>query len=521
MRSARESWLVWGTALAVVILTTIPYAYAHLAAGDEHRFGGFLLNPIDGNSYLAKMAQGRSGSWQFRLTYSAEPGDGAYLFLFYLSLGHLARLMGLSNLLLFHLARVVAGLALILTLHAFLKAALADDSASRWGLVLAAVGSGLGWLALPLGGFTSDFWVAEAYPFLAVYVNPHFPLGLALMLGLLVPVGSPPRREIMHFIGAAALAWTLPFGVVIALLILAGLSLWKGSQTIWALHRLGWVCLGGGSSLLLQYWQVQAHPALSGWNAQNLTPAPAIPDLIVSFSPALIIALASLRVLRRESRAGPALLGVWAVAALAIVYVPFNLQRRMLMGYYIPVAGLAIYALGRAFAQRRAWFRRLALGLLALSLPTNLVLLAAAWHGVQTRDPQLYLSRGEALALAWLSEHSDAEALVLASPDMGLFIPAHAGRRVIYGHPFETLNAQAERAALEALFQGIWEAEEVRDFVSRRGVDYLFWGPRERRSGASPDDWGMELVYQADGVEIYRPRPPEPGSLPPPSKETE
>ena len=51
-----------------------------------------------------------------------------------------------------------------------------------------ALGLGLGWLALPFGGVPSDFWVAEAYPFLSSYANPHFPLSLALLLWLMLPL---------------------------------------------------------------------------------------------------------------------------------------------------------------------------------------------------------------------------------------------------------------------------------------------------------------------------------------------
>ena len=69
-------------------------ALAVIAGGDTHVFGGFLLNPLDGNSYLAKMQQGASGSWRFTLPFTPEPGEGAYLFLFYLALGHLCRLTG-------------------------------------------------------------------------------------------------------------------------------------------------------------------------------------------------------------------------------------------------------------------------------------------------------------------------------------------------------------------------------------------------------------------------------------------
>ena len=64
------------------------------------------------------------------------------------------------------------------------KHTLKDQSSAQYtlALILALFGSGLGWISALFGGITSDFWVAEAYPFLSMYTNPHFPLGLGLLL---------------------------------------------------------------------------------------------------------------------------------------------------------------------------------------------------------------------------------------------------------------------------------------------------------------------------------------------------
>ena len=85
-----KSFVVVG--LAIVL----PFVIAALVGGPQRVFVGFLFNPIDGATYLAKMYEGLMGQWRFTLPYTAEPGQGAYLFLFYLFLGHLARWTGLS-----------------------------------------------------------------------------------------------------------------------------------------------------------------------------------------------------------------------------------------------------------------------------------------------------------------------------------------------------------------------------------------------------------------------------------------
>ena len=86
--------LRWALAWAGVILAVscVPYLIAWAATPSGYQFGGILVNPFDGYSYLAKMRQGWLGSWQFHLTYTPEPHEGAYVFLFYLALGHVAEL---------------------------------------------------------------------------------------------------------------------------------------------------------------------------------------------------------------------------------------------------------------------------------------------------------------------------------------------------------------------------------------------------------------------------------------------
>jgi len=170
------------TLLVVVLAVTLPYLAAALLAGEEYSFIGFLLNPMDGISYVAKIRQGWAGAWRFSLPFTAQPGDGAYVYLFYLFLGHLSRWMGLPALWMFHLARVVGAVLLLCSLFAFYRLAFGSrPDLCRMAIWLTAIGSGMGWVALLFGARPSDFWVAEAYPFLSMFTNPHLPLGLALI----------------------------------------------------------------------------------------------------------------------------------------------------------------------------------------------------------------------------------------------------------------------------------------------------------------------------------------------------
>ena len=194
----------------------------------------------------------------------------------------------------------------------------------------------------------------------------------------------------------------------------------------------------------------------------------------------------------------------WAVLGLLLVYLPFGLQRRFMMGLFVPIVGLMGFGLGELAnrADRRSdLIARIGF---AASLPSCLLLLFVSFHGIQTHNELFYMTRSESNALAWIEANTPAHALVLASPQMGLFIPAHTGRRVIYGHPFETVNALAEEQAVETFFQNSGDPALVSSFLEQRGVDYVFYGPREYKLGASLDLSNLLPVYEEGDVTVFK-----------------
>jgi hypothetical protein len=508
MRVKREHWILLTIIFVYLILVTAPYLYAWLAAGEGHVFSGLLINLQDGNSYLAKMRQGYNGSWSLKLPYTYAPGEGSYIMMFYLLLGHIARLLNWSLVFTYHFARVVGAVVLLLALYKLCKW-IFPRQGDRWlAFILAAFGSGMGWLAALFGQFTTDLWVAEAYPFLAGYATPHFAFGQALQITLFIYLWDyKPGWRSFLFLALASLALALisPFAIMVTGAVGIGLMAWETAQKRdWqpVFDRLVTIGLFSGPVLFYDFWLSKSHPVLSLWHAQNLTVSPALWDLLLSLSPALPLAFWGLwLVLQRERNSGQAL-GVWLVVCLLLVYFPFSLQRRFLHGLYIPVALLAVIALVNLGKNR---VRTLLTGVvLVFSLTTNLVVLLSAVFGVRTLDNSLYLSRGEYLALEWLNENTPAGALLLAAPDTGLFVPVYTSDRVLYGHPYETVHA----GEMERLVTGFYTNEiDNGEVLAEYPVEYIFYGPREKQLGEPKWLTGKSPVYDRFGVQIFAVKP--------------
>ena len=507
-------------------LILLPYIVAAISAGSEYYFGGFLFNVYDGNSYLAKIYQGFRGDWRFTLPYTAEPGAGAYLFLFYILLGHISRWSSIAPIYIFHLARIISAGLLAATLYHLVARTSRKNAGSIWGFTLLLLGSGSGWLLALWGQLGADFWVAEAYPFLSSYVTPHFALGLALLVWIFLEAASyRPGVRGMLVVGLSfCLSVLAPFAVVVAASVLAAVSAWEiftrlmnrqarntaadeaqFTQT-WlppAFYALVKVLIGGVPFLIYQLLAIRLDPVLSGWNAQNLTPSVPAWNVIVSLSPAILVGTLWLFIAWRRKYEINLLCRIWLLSGIALLYIPFDLQRRFMMGLFIPaayLAGLGIQALAEN-SPRKANLGGASLVL--FSIITNLVILASTFHGISSRDPLIYLSRDEAAALEWIAANTEEGALVLASPDMGLFIPAHTGRRVIYGHPFETVNAVEEKQAVTAFYSSSADMDR-QAFLEERGIDFVFLGARERsyQPPAMPDS--LLPVYSTAEVVIYQ-----------------
>jgi hypothetical protein len=179
------------------------------------------------------------------------------------------------------------------------------------------------------------------------------------------------------------------------------------------------------------------------------------------------------------------------------MYLPLPLQRRLSLGLGVPLGLLAGVGWWRGVRPRiRARWRGLARGLvIALCALTPVFLIVG--HLATASD--FYLSDGEWAALAWLREEGQPDGVVLCSPRMGLFVPAWAGQPVVYGHPFETVDAEARKAQVEAFFSGEMSAEERQMFLEGNRVGYVLVDSEigELETG----DW--RLAFELDGVSVY------------------
>ncbi|MEW6569135.1 MAG: hypothetical protein AB1449_13420 [Chloroflexota bacterium] len=519
----RREWTI-AIALSVGVAgaTLVPYLAAERLAGGEAVFAGFLINPIDAFSYLAKMRQGADGSWLFHLPYAPAPGDGALLFSYYLMLGHLAQALGAPLLTVFHAARLTGSLTMYLAAF-WLYTRILPDPRARWsafGLTL--VGSGLGWAAVPMGRMAADLWIPELIPSFSAYASAHFSLAAAAYLvGLLslLPGSKLVLRVSLAALSGLVLSVLQPFSVLGLLAVAAGWLGWEALQAgrrEWkmggpppagSLGPLFALVLGAAPQLAYDAWVFRTEPAFASWAAQNQTPSPPPLDYLLGLGVIGVLALVGIAKGRAHHSAHGRLLIAWTLVQGLLLYAPVGVQRRLALGWFFPLAALAGTGLATWLGSSRKCLIGLALAF-ALSLPSNLLLVGAGLSAVARGEPALVLSRGELEAYEWLADHTRGSPLVLAAPDTGNRLPAFADVRVLYGHPFETPDAEQQRRLVESLFRSTQSAAKDLQRLGELGVDLVFYGPREQALGRPSWLDGLTVLHRTEGVVVYEvPRP--------------
>jgi len=517
----------WAAIRAVVgvILTSLPYLIVLWTTPPELVYTGFLSNPEDGHTYLAKMRQGQRGEWRFRLPYTAEPHEGEFIYEYYLALGQLARLLGFDApgalIWFWHIARSINGLILLLTLYYTVAHWFDDIALRRFAFAITALGSGLGWLAALLGLKTVDVWVPEGYVWYSMFTNPHFPLAIALMMLTLVGSVTPwgnrrvrPWRLVTVGLCALALGLVLPLGLPAVGAALAAYSLFLWVQR----RRPPWheiasgatIALTGGPFVLNAYLVSVRNPMMALWTAQNQTLSPPPWDYALGYGIVLLLAVGGVWSALRRRRDSDWAMIAWAASTGVLIYLPLDLQRRLVMAWIVPLGMLATqgwvalrHRVGHpASALRHVTRSSVILGLVAL---TPSLLVSVFVVGALARQPFLFLERDEKMALDWLADPANASAsdLVVAAPETGLFIPAWAGQRVWYGHRFETTHAEQRRAQLTAFYRDA--DQSLLEQPPPLQAQYVWYGPREAALSEGrwrPDpDW--TVAFQRGAVTLY------------------
>ena len=500
----------WRWVLLVLVLSNAAYLFAYLCPPQDQIFMGFLVNNDDHQVYLSLMREGAQGAWLATIRFTPEPHQPALLLPLYLILGKVARFLGLANEFVFHLARALGGVLLLIAAYWLGTRCLPPGVVRQSAFLMVCFSSGLGWL-LVLAGLADrvivpvDIRVPESSTFLTLMTSPHFVLGIALQLLTFILYLGAGRRP-GYLLGAALclllLSITLVYNVIVVAVALGGYALircWQ-QRSIWRPELWHLAAVGAPAVPIVLYYYVLFR-FVPFWRVvygeQDVVRTPGWLALLLGYGLALGLALWGLALwARRGEWSQPRiLLAAWVVSNGLLLYAPLAFQGKLATGWHVGLCTLAAVGLheGLLPCLRRGWVgdaltrRRQDLlstirnVVLILTVPSTLIVallgfrIALAEHGIP-----YFLPVEDAQAVAWLEVHADNGDVVLASYGISNYLAAHSDARSYLGHPFAAIDPRGKDQAVRCFYSSLALDEERRAIVDAHGITLVYYGTHER-----------------------------------------
>ena len=550
-KTSRSEWgIVLVVTLVMVVITAVPYFLAYTTTQPGSVFMGVLMNPEDSQTYFGKMLQGYDGSWLYTITFTAEPHEPAFLGGFYFLLGHIARWTGLGFEAVWHVARTISVVVLMVVSYGFIAYFVSERRTRITAYLLAVFSAGLGWLLFVVGqsywldAFPIDFKMAEAHLFFMSLTFPHVILSTAFLMGsfwcvLQAYVHKSQTKGWVYAVAASVLNLILGIlhPLLIYLIVLTGglywlVLAWRARKILWVEGFVLVVAYGLPGLLYLYYgYSLLTNDVLRGWDAnRGGTVSPPWPHFIVAFGLYLLLAGIHAVHQRRHGQKMTAnwlFLWVWVLATALLIYAPLNSQRRFIQGVHIPLSILAAAGfievvvpwfmstrpVGKLLTNPRYTEVKLsrfitAVFLLFMALSNLYILASVSTSAVIQQPDPLFRTSDEMDAVAWLrAENGETSpaAVLLGEYQTGNLVAARAGNQVVVGHWAETIRYDDKVAEVARFYADETGDDWRQELLEQYDVAYVWHGPREQLLGTFAPETAVYLqpVYQNDTITIY------------------
>lgn len=522
-------------ALLCLALSWAPYLYGYATAPRDAYFTGLVGRDVQGACmYFMWERQALDGEHLFENRLTPEQHEPFYFNPEWWLLGKALRLSSLSLTAGFHVERSLTVILLVFGLSYLAARFFKDACERRWALIVMLFATGLGWVPYSLDGSGLSLpdlklWDIQGINLFGYMVNkPHFVraiLGTCIAMALLLRGEETGRRRFFLFSGltASLTAAVRPYDLPLLLMVYAVfpilLSFQDGAVSP---RRVGhYLTALAGTLPAVAYYAYLRYGTImdSVWKGIELEPLSPLELTLWLGIPFLTgcFCFEGFKNLHRNAKE-VILLSIWAAALLILIYayplIPWGMESA---GSFYVLSALACCICvfrhggpalrGRPTRSRKSGFipRGLMIGVLLLSIPSNIILYAGLFEDLSRHSRPYYLPRALMDGFDWLNRHSKASDIVLSAAENGCCLPAYGGVKAFTGHYNFTIDFSGKNALVRRFFDDREDNQFRRDLLERYAIRYVLYSDTEKHLGRfepAKADY-LQAVYRNALLTIY------------------
>lgn len=501
--------------LLVLALSFYPIYHRNKITPADRFYVGTTYYTADYAGYVAAIEQGRNGSWTYTDKFTSEDFPKTILYYPYLILGHIASIINLSSILMYHLARFFFGLLYLFLFYKIIKIVYPQNN--RLGFAKRII-------AFLLVLFSSSFvlWenstpvvsriarmIAEIQVVNRFVIQPHFLLGnvfLLLCIFLYLKYENFQKLKYILLCGLVVFfaAFFRPSNVIVFLFGMLFLLRWNFNRKRLVFYSVVFLSFLPGIFYLwylknkydfLPYFKYDYfnHAQFNLW------------DVFLVLGPVVFLFFFSLKSIKEKKIL--ILCGFLAANFFCLFILPFFYPINPVRFLQTPMFGLlAILGAEGIFriSQKIVIIVLVTLTTLTLSVPA---IWLDFWHEVNLYYDAYYIwpPKGYKNGLSFLKENSKPRDLVLTYMSLSSLVPMISGNSVHWGHANETLDYEKKQKLVEAFYAGKMTKTEGENFVKNNKIKFVLVGREEKTLGSFQYDF-LNRVWEDQDLSVYKSR---------------
>ncbi len=482
------------------------YAWQNTPSGKSFSGQASWFDPWDINVYVAAIRWGQGHGLLLQNTYTAQTHPSVLMYPVYTLTGF--AFPQTSPQLLFHLAAIISGFILLVTLWFLCRIFLKARFISLMATIAIALGGGVGWLFFP--NFQSSDLYITGFTFASQFQRPHEAFGIIFYLLSLVSFYLATKEETRKWLVFSLIS--LGFLVIFYPYYLASFAIIAGLYSLILYFRDGekkpfFNFLLIFTPAVIVFWayflSLKGNNGFSGVLSQNLT-TPNIFQIISGYG--VLTPLLIYQFIKKPKGEGVMFLNVWFITSIILAFIPLGFARFYLRGLFFPGIILSVFALDQISKTSKLPLKILIGLFLVLTSISSFFMFSERIQEVKKDNHWFYLSIDEKNALDYLADKDNAG--VLSGYTLGNYIPANTKARVYFGHLLQTPHASEKIQNLAAFYSQKVSTESAKRFLDQADITYIVWGEEEKQLGQNPQAKVLgysflKPVFQSKDLIIY------------------
>lgn len=528
-----EYFFVFLVIFMIMFLNIFPYYYANKVSPANLKFTGNFYYIDDYNTYLAKAAQGEEGRWLLINKFTSKESKPRFIYIFYILLGHLSRILKINLENLFFISRIILGITLLVAIYFFIRGIIENMKLRKIIFLIICFSSGFGWLVL--SSFSEmikghdlqpiDLMRPEANPIERFTNVPHYLLAhILLILAILFFIKSLDKKSYLYSIISGFLALflslVLPFHTIVLYALLVIFLVFNAIRKVvrsFDFKSFLLIFFISLPSFLWMAWLSFFDSIWSQMNKQNIVSSPPFIYIILGYGLLFLLAVLGIYYIFKNKEKKLQILPLWFLVVLVLIYLPFKIQFRFLeTAFYVPVSILAGYGLFLLFPtyfnerkeQIRKYnlYRKCVIWIFIITI-LGTVFLFNKLNSILSSLPSIIFIEKQFLSdFGWIKDNIDRKSVILSSYQTGNIIPGLTGHTVYVGHWAETINLDEKLQKVSDFYHAQISADQAYDFLKQNKISYVIYSDWEKNQGyIDPKNYGFLIqINQTAMMTVYQ-----------------